>query len=69
VRDIVGFELISTGKATAAEIDRPWTADMLRMLQKFVQEDERGKPYAHLSWEKEIAAAEKTEYDASVSEA
>lgn len=70
VRDIVGFELISKGKATVAEIDRPWTADMLRMLQKFVLEDERGKPYAHLSWEKEIAQAERTkEHDASVSEA
>ena len=69
VRDIVGFEMIASGKATVAEIDRPWTANMLRMLQRFVLEDERGKEYSHLSWEREIAEAEKMEYDASVSEA
>lgn len=68
VRDIVGFELISQGKATVAEIDRPWTVDMLRMLENFVKTDERGKPYAHLSWAQEIEEAEKNaEFDASVS--
>lgn len=57
VRDIFGFELISTNKRTIAEIDRPWTAEMLEMLQDFARTDPRMKEYSFLDWSKEISEA------------
>jgi regulator of RNase E activity RraA len=59
VRDIYGFELIATGQATTAQIDRPWTAEMLEKLERFVKTDPRGAPYRHLSWAQEIDEAKK----------
>ena len=61
VRDIFGFELISKNIRTIAEIDRPWTAEMLEMLQDFARNDQRVKEYNYLDWSKEIEEARQLE--------
>ena len=68
VRDVFGFELISKNIRTIAEIDRPWTAEMLEMLQEFARTDARVAEYNYLDWSEEIAEAKKSEnkaYDAT----
>ena len=68
VRDIFGFELISKNLYTIAQIDRPWTAEMLQLLQDFVHTDPRVAEYSYLDWSKEIEeakAAENKAYDAT----
>ncbi len=61
VRDIFGFELITSNQYTIAQIDRPWTAKMLMMLQDFARSDPRVSDYSYLSWEKEIEEAKAEE--------
>lgn len=68
VRDVFGFELISKNIRTIAEIDRPWTAEMLEMLQEFARTDARVAEYNYLDWSAEIAEAKASEnktYDAT----
>lgn len=68
VRDVFGFELITRSLRTIAEIDRPWTAEMLEMLQEFARTDERVAEYSYLDWSQEIAearAAENKAHDAT----
>ena len=63
-----GFELISKNIRTIAEIDRPWTAEMLEMLQEFARTDARVAEYNYLDWSAEIAEAKASEnkaYDAT----
>ncbi len=61
VRDVFGFELISTNKRTIAEIDRPWTSEMLEMLQEFARTDPRVSEYKYLDWSAEIEEAKQAE--------
>ncbi len=61
VRDIFGFELISTNQYPISRIDRPWTAEMLEKLQEFARTDARVKEYSYLSWKTEIEEARANE--------
>lgn len=59
IRDVFGFELLSTNKATTAQIDRQWTPGMLRMLIDFIKTDPRGEEFRDLNWDKELEEAAK----------
>ncbi|MGI6280072.1 MAG: RraA family protein [Acutalibacteraceae bacterium] len=58
VKDDFGFEMISQGKFTTAQIDRnTWTEEMLDMLVEWINTDPRGEEYRHLDWSKEYELA------------
>lgn len=58
VKDDFGFEMISQGKFTTAQIDRAtWTEEMLDMLTDWIRTDPRGKPYRQLDWSPEYDLA------------
>ena len=59
VKDIFGFEMISQGIFTTAQIDQNvWSCHMLERLTRFIQTDARGEEYRELDWTQEYAAAE-----------
>jgi regulator of RNase E activity RraA len=60
VRDIYGFEMISKNIVSTADIDRPWTPEMLAGLISWIQKDNRGESYRYLDWAKELEESEKT---------
>lgn len=58
VKDDFGFEMISAGKFTTAQIDRAtWTEEMLDMLLKWIDTDPRGEQYRQLDWSQEYKLA------------
>ena len=58
VKDDFGFEMISQGKFTTAQIDRnTWTEEMLDMLLNWIKTDPRGEAYRDLDWSKEYDLA------------
>ncbi len=58
VKDIFGFEMITQGRFTTAQIDKnTWTEQMLDMLMDFIRNDERGEPYRVLDWSREYDLA------------
>ena len=58
VKDDFGFEMISTGRFTTAQIDRAvWTAEMLDMLTAWIKTDPRGEKYRTLDWSEEYRIA------------
>ena len=58
VKDDFGFEMISTGRFTTAQIDRAvWTAEMLDMLTAWIKTDSRGEKYRTLDWSEEYRLA------------
>ncbi|MBQ2725507.1 MAG: RraA family protein [Clostridia bacterium] len=58
VKDDFGFEMISQGKFTTAQIDRAtWTEEMLDMLTDWIHTDPRGEPYRQLDWSPEYDLA------------
>ncbi len=58
VKDDFGFEMISQGKFTTAQIDRnTWTVEMLDLLMDFIKNDPRGEQYRDLDWTKEYDLA------------
>ena len=58
VKDMFGFEMITLGKFTTAQIDKnTWTEEMLDLLMDFIKNDERGEPYRMLDWSKEYDLA------------
>jgi len=58
VKDIFGFEMITANVFTTAQIDRnTWTEEMLDLLVKFIQEDQRGEEYRNLDWSVEYDLA------------
>ena len=58
VKDLFGFEMITLGKFTTAQIDKnTWTEEMLDLLMDFIKNDERGEPYRMLDWSKEYDLA------------
>lgn len=58
VKDIFGFEMISQGRFTTAQIDKnTWTESMLDLLMDFIKTDDRGAPYRDLDWSKEYELA------------
>ena len=58
VKDDFGFEMITVGKFTTAQIDRAtWTEEMLDMLMEWIKTDPRGENYRHLDWSVEYDMA------------
>ena len=58
VKDIFGFEMITLGRFTTAQIDKNvWTEEMLDMLTEFIRRDPRAEKYRGLDWSPEYAAA------------
>ena len=58
VKDDFGFEMITAGKFTTAQIDRAtWTEEMLDMLTHWIQTDPRGEQYRDLDWSLEYDLA------------
>lgn len=58
VKDDFGFEMITSGKFTTAQIDKAtWTEEMLDMLLEWIQTDPRGEKYRDLDWTAEYDAA------------
>lgn len=65
VKDDFGFEMISQNVYTTAEIDRPWTTEMIQRLIRWIGEDPRGEPYRELDWSAELEASKKNLTDAT----
>ncbi len=58
VKDDFGFEMISQGVFTTAQIDRAvWTEDMLDRLVEWIKSDPRGEKYRNLDWSDEYMVA------------
>ena len=58
VKDDFGFEMITQGKFTTAQIDRAtWTEEMLDMLMEWIKTDPRGEQYRDLDWSLEYDLA------------
>lgn len=58
VKDIFGFEMITANKFTTAQIDRnTWTVEMLDLLMKFIETDERAAEYRGFDWSHEYDLA------------
>ena len=58
VKDDFGFEMITAGKFTTAQIDRAtWTEEMLDMLTEWIRTDPRGEQYRDLDWSLEYDLA------------
>lgn len=58
IRDEFAFMLLSSGRATTAQIDRAvWGMELLAPLLEFIRTSPQGKEYRHLSWDKELEAA------------
>ena len=58
VKDDFGFEMITAGKFTTAQIDRAtWTEEMLDMLTEWIKTDPRGEQYRDLDWSHEYDLA------------
>ncbi|MGM9609192.1 MAG: hypothetical protein ACI3XE_03090 [Eubacteriales bacterium] len=58
VKDDFGFEMITSGKFTTAQIDKAtWTEEMLDMLLEWIKTDPRGEKYRDLDWTAEYDAA------------
>ena len=58
VKDDFGFEMITAGKFTTAQIDRAtWTEEMLDMLTEWIKTDPRGEQYRDLDWSYEYDLA------------
>lgn len=58
VKDDFGFEMITAGKFTTAQIDRAtWTEEMLDLLTEWIRTDPRGEEYRDLDWSPEYKLA------------
>ena len=58
VKDDFGFEMITAGKFTTAQIDRAtWTEEMLDMLTEWIRTDPRGEEFRDLDWSHEYDLA------------
>lgn len=58
IKDLFGFEMITAGRFTTAQIDKNvWTADMLDKLTDFIKSDPRGSEYRRLDWSGEYDLA------------
>jgi len=59
VRDIFGFKRIKEGKYTTAQIDAPWTLEIMTDFLEWFKHDEAAKEYRHLTWDEELEDARK----------
>jgi len=58
VKDMFGFEMITAGKFTTAQIDKnTWSKEMLDLLMEFIDTDERAAQYRGMDWSVEYDLA------------
>ena len=58
VKDMFGFEMITLGKFTTAQIDKnTWSKEMLDLLMDFIENDERAAAYRGMDWSLEYDLA------------
>ena len=58
IKDIFGFEMISAGRFTTAQIDKnTWTTEMLDMLMNYIKTQPQGEKYRDIDWSKEYDLA------------
>ena len=58
IKDIFGFEMITAGRFTTAQIDMNiWTEEMMDMLVDFIKTDPRGVDYRKIDWSHEYELA------------
>ena len=58
VKDMFGFEMITEGKFTTAQIDKnTWSKEMLDLLMEFIETDERAAAYRGMDWSVEYDLA------------
>ncbi|MBW7453521.1 RraA family protein [Paenibacillus sepulcri] len=65
VRDIFGFIRLKEGVYSTAQIDTAWTLDMWQDFMNWFDNDPTAAEYRHLSWEKELAEAQKSDSSGS----
>lgn len=65
VKDDFGFEMITRNEWSTAQIDRPWSADMIEKLISWINEDPRGEDYRSLDWSMELEASRRGITDAT----
>lgn len=53
VKDIFSFQRLHEGRYTATAVDQVWTPEMFEDFMDWIKNDEKAKPYRHLSWENE----------------
>ena len=68
VRDIFGFQRLHDKVYTTAQIDARWTYPMWQDFINWFNTDPKAEEYRHLTWEEELAEAEKYEKDANASD-
>ena len=68
VRDIFGFQRLHDKVYTTAQIDDRWTYPMWQDFVNWFNTDPKAEEYRHLTWEEELAEAEKYEKDANASD-
>lgn len=61
VRDIFGFQRLNENAYSTAQIDSQWTVAMYEDFFAWLKSDPRAKPFAHLTWEDELAKAKENE--------
>ncbi len=57
VKDDFGFLQIAAGRWTSAQIDRPWTYEMVSEMVEWIKTDPRGEEFRTLDWSKELEAS------------
>ena len=68
VRDIFGFQRLHDKVYTTAQVDARWTYDMWQDFINWFNTDDKAEEYRHLTWDEELAEAEKYEKDANASD-
>lgn len=58
IKDLFGFEMISSNRFTTAQIDKHvWTKEMLDLLVEFINTDPRAEAYRTIDWSEEYSFA------------
>lgn len=58
VKDLFGFQMISIGRFTTAQIDKnTWSEEMLDLLMEYIRTDPAAESYRSLDWSKEYELA------------
>ena len=65
VRDIFGFIRLNEKVYTTAQIDTAWTKNMMDDFISWFLTDPQAEQYRHLTWDREIESAAKTEENSS----
>jgi regulator of RNase E activity RraA len=61
VRDIFGFDRLSSGVYTAGQIDTRWSSEIFGDFMEWFKSDSRADPFRHLDWSEEIEEARRVD--------